>query len=125
MQEQPEGQEEPIVPSHRLYTPVRQTPHCKVEEPAAPGLHAEDSALLEHERMLPKDCQEMVGIVTSNVTHEGVECAPARGMQRHREDDRRIIPRDPTEFAEDLLVVLDMFDNVEGADQVEGAVGEW
>ena len=46
-------------------------------------------------------------------------------MQRHREDDVGIVPRDPAELAEDLPVVLDVLDDVEGADQVEACVGEW
>ena len=32
--------------------------------------------------------------------------------------------RDPTELAKDLPVVLDVLDDVEGADQVEAAIGE-
>ena len=75
--------------------------------------------------MLLEDGQEVVGIVASNVTHEGVEGAPARGMQRHRKDDRGIVPSDPAELAEDVPVVLDVLDDVEGADQVERAIGEW
>ena len=57
--------------------------------------------------------------------HESIEGAPARRMQGHREDDRRVVSRDPAELAEDLPIVLDVLDDVEGTDQVEGAIGEW
>ena len=124
LQEQPEGQKEPVVPAHRLYPPMSQAPHGEVEEPAAPGLHAEARALLQHEGVLSENGQEIVGIVASNVTHEGVEGTPARRMQGHREDDRRIVLRDPAELAEGLPIVLDVLDDVEGADQVKAAVGE-
>ena len=46
-------------------------------------------------------------------------------MQRHREDDRRIVLRDSAELAEGLPIVLDVLKDVEGADQGEAAVGEW
>jgi hypothetical protein len=104
---------------------VSQAPHGEVEEPGATGLHTEARALLQHEGMLSEDGQEIVGVVTSNVTHEGVEGAPARWMQGHRKDDRRIVLRDPAELAEGLPIIHDMLDNVEGADQVKAAVGEW
>ena len=46
-------------------------------------------------------------------------------MQGYREDDRRIVLRDPAELAEGLPIVLHVLKDVEGADQVEAAVGEW
>ena len=100
-------------------------PHtAKSRSQPTPGLHAEGRALLEHEGVLAQDGQEVVGIVASNVTDEGVEGAPARGIQGHREDDGRTVPRDPAELAEGLPVVLDVLDDVEGAHQVEAAIGK-
>lgn len=41
-----------------------------------------------------------------------------------REDDHRIVPRDPGEFAKGLPIILDALDGVEGASPVKVAVGE-
>ena len=122
---QSEGQQDPVVPAHRLHPPLRQAPHGEIEEPLTPGLHAEDRALVEHEGVLTQDGQEVVGIVASDVTDEGIEGAEARGIQGHREDECRTVPRDPLELAEGLAVVLDVLDDVEGTYQVEAAIGEW
>ena len=103
---------------------MSQAPHGEVEEPSAPWLHAEDRALLQHKGMLSKDRQEINGVIAANVTHEGIEGAPARGMQGHREDDRRIVLRYPAELAEGLPIILDVFNDVEGAKQVKTAVGK-
>ena len=64
-------------------------------------------------------------MVASNVPYESIEGAPARWVQWHREDDRRVVLRDPAELAESLPIVLDVLDDIEGAYQVKAAVGEW
>ena len=125
LQVQSEGQQDPVVRTHRLYPPLRQAPYGEIEEPLTPGLHAEGRALVEHEGVLTQDGQEVVGIVASDVTDEGIEGAEARGIQGHREDECRTVPRDPLELAEGLAVVLDVLDDVEGTYQVEAAIGEW
>ena len=81
--------------------------------------------LLDMKKVISEDGREIVRIIASNVPHKGVEGAPARGMQGHREDDCRIVLRDPAELAEGLPIVRDVFDDVEGADQVKAAIGEW
>ena len=120
----PKGRKKPVVPAHRLYPPLRQAPHGEVEQPATPGLHPEGRALLEHQRVLTQAGQEVVESVASNVTDEGVEGAEARGIERHREDDGRTVARDPAELAEGLLVVPDVLEDVEGAHQIEAAIGK-
>jgi hypothetical protein len=49
LQKKPEGQQEAIVPTHRLHSPLGQAPHGEIQEPAGSGLHTESRTLLEHE----------------------------------------------------------------------------
>ena len=46
-------------------------------------------------------------------------------MQWHREDDRRVVLRDPAELAESLPILLDVLDDIESAYQVKASIGEW
>src|SRR5262249_34715754 len=55
---------------------------------------------------------------------ENVEGAPARGVEGHRQHHRRSFAGDAADLANDLSVVLYVLDDVEGAHQIEGAVGK-
>ena len=68
--------------------------------------------------------EQAIEIVTPDVTDELVEGAPVRRMQRNREEHGGVVARHPSELVEDLQVVLDVLDDVEGTDQIEGAVGK-
>jgi hypothetical protein len=58
------------------------------------------------------------------MTHEVVEWSPARRMQRHRQEQRCAVLGHAGELAESTVLVLDMFDDVESAEQIEYAAAE-
>ena len=63
-------------------------------------------------------------VVAPAVPDEIVECGPARFVERDRQEQDCVRGGDARELRQGGLVVVDVLDDVEGADQIEGAVGK-
>src|SRR5579863_9179294 len=58
------------------------------------------------------------------MAYEVIERGPARGMQRHRDQNGRAWLRSARHLRQSTVIVLDVLDDVEGAHQIKRAVSE-
>src|SRR5579862_8220906 len=58
------------------------------------------------------------------MAHEVIERGPARGVQRHRDQNGPAWLRSARHLGQSAIIVLDVLDDVEGAHQIKRAVCE-
>ena len=76
------------------------------------------------EAMLRKLGEQPLGLVAAPVADELVECRPARLVQGRGQQQSGARRGDARQLRERAVVVIDVLDDIERANEIEGAVGE-
>ncbi len=99
-------------------------PEAELGQPRPPRLHAVGRAALDREAGAGERPAEPLRFVAAPVADQAVESRPAFGVERRREQQGRAVPGDASQLAQRQVLVVDVLDDVESANQLETSVGE-